>query len=259
MDIVLVLIKVFQTSPVDEFNNMFAHLENGRVIEQMLFKGGSKYISPQYHYWDIILIAVNTHQILCTKGVWTGTSTTGTDSSFVARQAWNRRPPVCWNCGGPHTLYNRRKERDPSRITEVKQKFNEQRELRERSTGAAYQTNVGVADRESGGDWRLIPPAQGEPRKQESDGKHHFFMPRARKWTQDSDLHPRQPSSPSTPASAVPEPGPPPSPTSAPAASATAPTMTRESLETIPTNRTLSSAKSQQAHEAISNLLMTLE
>jgi hypothetical protein len=146
-DIVLVLIKVFQTSSVDEFNNMFTHLENGRDIEQMLFKGGSNYISPQYHYRDIILLAVKKHQILCTKGVWTGTSATGTDSSFVARQDWSRRPPVCWNCGGPHTLYDCRKERDPNRIAEGKKKFNEQRELRERSTGAADQTNVGVADR----------------------------------------------------------------------------------------------------------------
>jgi hypothetical protein len=32
--------------------------------------------------------------------------------------------------------------------------------------------------------------------------------------------------------------------------------MTRESLETFLANRTLSTAKSQQAHEAISNLLM---
>jgi hypothetical protein len=66
-DIVLVLIKVFQTSSVEEFNKMFAHLENGRDIEQMLFKGGIKYISPQYHYRDIILLAVNKHQIQCTK------------------------------------------------------------------------------------------------------------------------------------------------------------------------------------------------
>jgi hypothetical protein len=115
-DIFLVLIKVFKTSSVEEFNKMFAHLENGRDIEQLLFKGGIKYISPQYHYRYIILLAVNKRQILCTKGVWTGINTAGTDSSFVARQACNQSPPVCWNCGGPHAIYYCRKERDPSRI-----------------------------------------------------------------------------------------------------------------------------------------------
>jgi hypothetical protein len=68
-DIVLVLIRVFQTSSVEELNNMFAHLENGRDMEQILFKGGSNYVLPQYHYRDIILLTVNKHQIICTKGV----------------------------------------------------------------------------------------------------------------------------------------------------------------------------------------------
>jgi 3-oxoacyl-ACP reductase-like protein len=87
--------------------------------------------------------------------------------------------------------------------------------------------------------------------------KKYLFMPRAIKWTLDRDFHPRKPSSPSTPASVVSEPGPPPSPTSAPAAAA--PAMTRESLETLLANRTLFAAKSQQAHEEISNLLMAFE
>jgi hypothetical protein len=219
-DIVLVLIKVFQTSSVEEFNNMFAHLESRRDIEQIFFKGGNKYVSPQYHYRVIILLAVNKHHIRYTKGTWTGTNTAGTDSSFVARQAWSRRPPVCWNCGGPHTLYDFRKEGDARRISGGEQNFNEQRELRKRGTGAADQSNVGVADRENGGDWKSIPPAQGESRKQERDGKHYFFMSRARKWTLDRDFHPRQPSPPGNPAAAVVEPGPPSSPPPAPAVAA---------------------------------------
>jgi hypothetical protein len=50
---------------------MFAHLENGRDIIQLICKGGSNYISPQYRYRDIILLPVNNHDIICIKGVWT--------------------------------------------------------------------------------------------------------------------------------------------------------------------------------------------
>jgi hypothetical protein len=116
-DIVLVLIKVFQTSSVDQFNNMFAHLENGRDIDQMLMRGNRHLIpSRTYSYSDIILLVVNKHQLLCTKFTWNGVSTTGTDSRFMQDQSWTRTTPVCWNCGGQHTMAGCGRERNSARI-----------------------------------------------------------------------------------------------------------------------------------------------
>jgi hypothetical protein len=109
--IVLVLIKVFQTSSVNKFNNMFAHLENVRDIDQILIRGNQHLVpSSTYSYHDIILLYFNKHQLICTKDTWNGVSTTGTDSAFVQNQSWTRTTPVCWNCGGQHTLADCGKE-----------------------------------------------------------------------------------------------------------------------------------------------------
>jgi hypothetical protein len=123
-DIFLILIIVFQTPSVDEFNNMFAHLENGRDIDQMIMQGNRHLVpSSTYSYQDIIILAVNKHQLLCTQGTWNGVATTGTGSAFVQNQTWARSTPVCWNCGGSHTMADCNKERNSARIEEVKQRF----------------------------------------------------------------------------------------------------------------------------------------
>jgi hypothetical protein len=130
-DIVLVLIKVFQTSSVDEFNNMLDHLENGHDIDQMLMQGNRHLVpSSTYSYHDIILLAVKKHQLLCTKVTWNGVSTTGTDSAFVQNQTWARSTRVFWTCGGSHTLADCNKERNSARIQEGKQRFVAAREER---------------------------------------------------------------------------------------------------------------------------------
>jgi hypothetical protein len=173
-DIVLILIKVFQTSSVDEFNNMFAHLENGCDIDQMLMQGNRHLVpSSTYSYRDIILLAVNKHQLLCTKGTWNGVLMTGTDSAFVQNQSWTRTTPVCWTCGGQHTLVECGKERNSARIEEGKQLLMAARE--ERRVRSA-ENEGGPAENNGGGeDWKTQPPLPGSFEKNGARRATLFF------------------------------------------------------------------------------------
>jgi hypothetical protein len=173
-DIVLILIKVFQTSSVDEFNNMFAHLENGLHIDQMFMRGNRHLVpSSTYSYPDIILLAINKHQLLCTKGTWNGVATTGTGSAFFQNQTWARSTPVCWNCGGSNTLAGCNKERNSTIIEEGKQRFMAARE--ERRVRSAENEGRPVENNGGGVDWKLQPPLPGASKKMVRDGQHWFF------------------------------------------------------------------------------------
>jgi hypothetical protein len=81
---------------------------------------------------------------------------TGNDSTSIAGLTWGKKPTVCWNCGGPHTIYDCKKEKNSSRIAEGKYKFNEEKALRE----SRNDRSNGGADRDIGGAWNP-PPAQG--------------------------------------------------------------------------------------------------
>jgi hypothetical protein len=104
-----------------------------------------------------MLLAVNNHQLLCTKGTWNGVSTTGTDYVFVQNQSWSRVPPICWNCGGEQTLADCGRNRNSARIEEGKRRFMAAREENQARNG----NNEGgpAANNGGGGDWKTQPPS----------------------------------------------------------------------------------------------------
>jgi hypothetical protein len=158
-DIFLNLIKVFQKSSADEFSNMFAYLEIGRDIDQMLIRGNRHLVpSRTYSYCDIILLVVNKRQLICTNGTWNGVATTGTDSALVQNQTWARSTPVCWNCGGSHKLADYNKERNSARIEEGKQHF----------IAAREEHRARSAENEGG------PVENNASKKMVRDGQHCF-------------------------------------------------------------------------------------
>ena len=135
------VLKVFQTSSVDEFNDAFL-----TVMRDCQTQADLKGISPTWPDLSTILtLANNTHQRMKHSGLWDGATRRSQAHNAIAsappqqchpargtHTARGPRPVKCWNCGGQHPLPDCPSPRDEARIERAREQHraNNPRSLR---------------------------------------------------------------------------------------------------------------------------------
>lgn len=212
-DTTCTLLRIFQTSSVPQFNDVFAMMEQQRLLGQVslgttLGTSSTALITNE----NIFKVAVSFFQLLREEDKWTGEATLGTDRSvFVAR--------TCWNCGGAgHDIKTCSKPKNAKLIELNKKKFHADKKKGHRSTGPTNRSTPPSrpASAPGTGKWRKPEPAENNRRT--IDGKSWFWKQSVKRWVPDRDAaHVAQPAAAPT---ATPAPSPAPTPV---AAAATAP------------------------------------
>jgi hypothetical protein len=109
------LLKVFQTSSVPVFNQLFEHYHREQKLS-MLSTGIQKTTSIA----QILTFAEQQYRTLCSTNDWLGIKTKAKETAFIAGKSSD---PICFNCGGAHNIKECPKQRDVERIKINKKKF----------------------------------------------------------------------------------------------------------------------------------------
>lgn len=182
-DLTRTLLRIFQTSSVPDFNQVFANMEQQRILSQITTTG----TTANFDSDTICKVAGSVYRLMTDDSQWTGASTLGTDQSvFVAR--------TCWNCGGSgHDIKTCRKPKNEKLIEVNKKKFQAaKKEGRlKQSNGNNNKPNNGNG-RSRGppaapgtGKWRRPEPAENNRRV--IDGKPMFWRNHIKRWVPDRD------------------------------------------------------------------------
>lgn len=129
------ILKLFQTSSVPQFNQAFKHEQ--QIAQHLADKTGQIVEWPTVS--ELTLMATNSYKRLKASGTWT----TPKANKRLALNATPGRPGAprpaftvkCWNCGEPHTLRDCPKPKDEAKIEQARKNFNKFRRDR-RSAGS---------------------------------------------------------------------------------------------------------------------------
>ena len=163
------VIKIMQTSSVDEFNNLFAQLEQQRLITQVLHKTGTT--KPIVTYDQVFQLAEQKYLTMSELSAWTGVSTRGSESVFNIKSRVtgdNNKKFECFNCGGNHSLQECPQPRNEERITENRKKF-----LANKRKGNNKKK------KKSG---KYAGPKPDEHGRRVIDGKLHYYHHNSNRW-----------------------------------------------------------------------------
>jgi len=178
-DLIRILLKIFQTSSIESFNQIFQHMEKQRYLDQALATNG--YVE-KLSKEGIFRVATNQYRLQWEEGTWNGTQVKGNQAVFTVGKS------LCWNCGSDgHTLRDCKVPRDQSRIStnrRSQKKFLQKGKNKETET----KSNVGSKhETKSDGRWR--PPTSEERNRRVIDGKPMFYNRRLKKWVLDRDAN----------------------------------------------------------------------
>jgi hypothetical protein len=118
-DIIKILLIVFQTTSVDDFNATFNLLEKQRKQSAVLRQTGA---STGITAADIFTLAESEYRDMLLDNKWTGVHNTG-EAAFHSGMEKGRFQPECCTCGGSHHAKECTKPRDEKRIAESMTKF----------------------------------------------------------------------------------------------------------------------------------------
>ena len=180
-DLIRILLKIFQTSSIDSFNQIFQHMEKQRYLDQALATNGyAEKLSKE----GIFKVATNQYRLQWEEGTWNGTQVKGNQAIFTAGKS------LCWNCGSDgHTLGDCKVPRDQARISANKKS---QKKFLKKSKGKDAETKVnnGGAKNEPKAEGKWKPPTSEERNRRVIDGKPMFYNRRLKKWVLDRDANP---------------------------------------------------------------------
>ena len=174
------VLKVLQTSSVDQFNKVFELIESqARIAGALTRSTPSTQAQFQIPSVEALLdLAEQEYLSLCRSNDWTGSKTRGSPSTFTAggltadsggSRKWK---PVCWNCGGEHTIKDCPKPKNEALIEANRQKYQAKKKA-----GAGN----GNGDRNrSSNKWR--PPSSDENGKRIIDGKTMHWDATTKRW-----------------------------------------------------------------------------
>lgn len=202
LDISEIILKVYQTSSVPEFNEVFHHLELTQSIyaqdlgtlaaHRMLISDPTVTVQSQ----DKLLqscgawhsLAERKYTQLKYENAWcvpvgnkdpsahvgdAGDKKTGRVITFKAYMLLKR---CCWNCGSTeHELKACPETRNPPQIEANRKAF---LEAKEKANGGGGNSSNGG----SGGGGKFAPPARGESNKRTIDGKPMYYHFKDKKW-----------------------------------------------------------------------------
>lgn len=183
-DIVRTLLRIFQTSSVPAFNNVFANMEQQRLLNQVTNGLADKGLLTLD---NIFKVAGSFYQLMREESQWTGESTLGTDGSiFLSR--------TCWNCGGTgHDVTSCTRPKNARLIEVNKKKFHEEKKrAKNANKSSGNHSNTGNGNRPPStqaapgtGKWRK--PAPSENNRRVIDNKPMFWKQGAKRWVPDRD------------------------------------------------------------------------
>lgn len=175
-DLIRTLLRIFQTSSVQEFNNVFANMEQQRLLGQVTSLGTQ---TAALTVDNICKVAGSFYRLLTEESKWTGESTLGNDQSvFTAR--------TCWNCGGPgHDIKTCPKPKNTKLIEVNKKKFHAAKKDNRQSNSTPGGRPRGPPAAPGTGKWRRPEPAENNRRV--IDGKQMFWKQTAKRWVPDRD------------------------------------------------------------------------
>lgn len=170
------ILKVFQTSSVMEFNTLFAH-EKRELDLQELRTGEKKY--PKVS--DILSFATTRYRALYATGEWNGVKTKANETSFTAGLTAATTTKGCFNCGGNHALQNCPQPKDESRISANKKQFWDAKRNRQNNSGNQTPNGNNKSPRNK----KWAPPTDAERKNKNIrviDGKDYYYHYKTKKW-----------------------------------------------------------------------------
>jgi hypothetical protein len=180
-DIVKVLLGVFQTTSVDEFNATFNLLAKQRKQSAVLRQTGASTGITASH---IFTLAESEYRDMMLDNKWTGVLTTG-ESAFNAGMGNDRFKPECFNCGGDHHAKECKKPRDEKRIQESMTKFRNMLK-KKRADGGNDSTNK-KKKKWTGGNKKWAPPQPHEHSKRNINGAAMWYNKNTKRWVPDKE------------------------------------------------------------------------
>ena len=202
IDMNLHLLQVFQTTSVEEFNNLFASYKTNMELQDLKLKvSASTFINPPNPF-EVFNIASAKYIAMVKQNEWTGVNTSGTESAFLMDDLQR-----CFNCGKPgHPLEDCPDPKNEDRIAANKKTFwdavrakrdkNEGSDGRGSSRGVRGKARGGRGGRGGRGAGkqkgahlvgRFAPPTKKEKNCRMIDGKPMKFDKRGQKWLHDDN------------------------------------------------------------------------
>jgi hypothetical protein len=180
-DIVKILIGVFQTTLVDEFNSTFNLLEKQRKQSAVLRQTGA---STGITAADIFTLAESKYRNMLQDNKWTSVHTTG-EAAFQSGMDKGHFKPECFNCGGSHHAKECTKPRDEKRIHESMAKF---RTMLKNKRGESKSSD-GKKKHWNKGNKMWAPPQPHENGKHTIKGNAMWYNASSKRWVPDREAH----------------------------------------------------------------------
>jgi hypothetical protein len=214
-DFAEILLKVFKTSSVPEFNKLFEHFT---IQTQLASFNPSSAVAQRPTVEHVLRFAESQYRRLCSMSAWTGVATKANETSFKACLADHKGETICFNCGGSHSLKECSKPQSEARIKANKKTFWEEKKKKDGAKDA--KSNPKSADKKSKKDSKWAPPTRAEKKaksRRTIDGKEYYYHYKDKRWKLVDQPTPVGAQAPSAPSGNVAE-----APTSAPAPPTTA-------------------------------------
>ena len=161
------VLKIMQTSSVDDFNDIFKEIERNRLIDTAFLDKGDKSLASRLSYEKIFSLAEQQYISMNEAGTWTGVTTKGTESVFKSELQPEQKKIECFNCGGPHLLKDCTRPRDENKI----------KENRKKKRAAKSESK-----KKEGGKGRWSNPRPEEHGRRTVNGKLYYFHHKSKRW-----------------------------------------------------------------------------
>lgn len=187
-----VVLRVYQTSSVPEFNEVFRHLE----LNMSIFNSNTVVQAPQNLLSDPLVTVQNQDTLLQTCETWNSFAETKyTELSYEGK--WcvgtNQQDPsihlakmparifkasallnqCCWNCGEEgHSLKDCPHQRNDVQIELNRKAFHEAKERKKNGGGTSNKSDSK----------KFAPPAKGESNRRTIDGKDMYYHFKSKRW-----------------------------------------------------------------------------
>ena len=168
------LLKVFQTSSVTEFNEIFAQYARQEELNMLMKTTGTIIPTPKFEV--LFKMAETKYQEMLERDVWTGLNNSGTESIFFLT---GKRK--CFNClGEDHAVDKCPKPKDQARIAANKKLFFEAIKKKQQDEKSKGKGN-GKSNNPKPRNGKFSPPTEAEKNRRLIDGKPMYFLTRTKK------------------------------------------------------------------------------
>ncbi len=177
-EITKIVIRVMQSTSVEEFNSVFQHIEKDQLITTSLYTRTNT-TRLRFSYEEVFNLAEAKYREMIELGTWTGVRsnesvfTTSAGHPKKGKGTGTKGAPECWNCGGSHLLSDCKQAKDKKKIAANRKQFLANRRKNPRSGSHKYR-----------------PPEKHEKHRRVIDDKPMVYNGRTKRWEQDPNPPP---------------------------------------------------------------------